>query len=504
MELYKPFKLFIPNDINHLTVVLAAVSEYAGAIGFRKHDISKIRMAVEESLGNIIRSSYLPDQEDEIEIQVFNSPEGIVIRIKDHGLPIEDEALLGCDPVMESREGDGVGLSLFLTQTFMDKIVHEARGYKGNLCILEKYYPDKRHPDIHPAKLTIHTGDIPDRKANYTIRLMHPDEAQAVSKLAYLSYHYSYPFENIYIPSKVRELNMHGKMISAVAASGDFPKIISHSALELPMTSSKFAEIGIAFTNPEYRGCGCMNRLTEFLINNIAKDLGLSGVFCMAVTSHPYSQKGANKHGMKDCALLVSRLPVLEFEKLHKKEIQRESLMIALTLFERPFRMTIYPPSQHKNMILEILDNLGIESIIGEKNAALSEMKNINTHIYLEKNDTFRIAKIKIHHYGKNTLEDTKAEFFRLKIERFETIYLYLNLSDPCTQELAGKFEKLGFFIAGLVPEDKHIYFVLQYLNNQVYIFDSLQIDSEFGQKLMHYVRKQAEDKGRTQVQKLT
>jgi hypothetical protein len=67
-------------------------------------------------------------------------------------------------------------------------------------------------------------------------------------------------------------------------------------------------------------------------------------------------------------------------------------------------------------MILEILDNLGIESIVGEKNAALSEMKNINAHIYLEKNDTFRIAKIKIHHYGKNILEDAKAEFYRLKI----------------------------------------------------------------------------------------
>jgi len=496
MELYKPFKLFIPNDINHLTVVLAAVSEYAGAIGFRKHDIRKIRMAVEESLGSIIRSSYLPDQEDEIEIQVSNSPEGIVIRIKDHGLPIEAEALLGCDPLMASREGDRPGFSIFLAQTFMDKIVHEARGYKGNLCVLEKYYPDKRHPDIHPAKLTLHTGDIPDRKANYIIRLMNPDEAQEVSRLAYLSYHYSYPFENIYIPSKVRELNMQGKMISAVAASGDFPKIISHSALELPMTSSKFAEIGIAFTNPEYRGYGCINRLTEFLIENIAKDLELSGVFCMAVTSHPYSQKGAHKHGMKDCALLVSRLPVLEFEKFQKKEMQRESLMVALTLFEHPFPMTIYPPSQHKSIILEILDNLGIETIIGEKDAPVGETKNENAHIILEKNDAFRIAKIKIHHYGKNILEDAKTEFFKLKVERFETIYIYLNLSDPCSRQLADQFEKLGFFIAGLVPEDKHIYYVLQYLNNQVYDFDFLKIDSVFGQKLMHYVRSQAENRG--------
>jgi hypothetical protein len=31
---------------------------------------------------------------------------------------------------------------------------------------------------------------------------------------------------------------------------------------------------------------------------------------------------------------------------------------------------------------------------------------------------------------------------------------------------------------------------------NQVYVFDSLRIDSGFGQKLMHYVRKQAEDRG--------
>jgi anti-sigma regulatory factor (Ser/Thr protein kinase) len=496
MELYRPFKLIIPNDINQVYIVLAAVAEYAGMIGFRKHNINKIRMALEESIGNIIRHSYLPDQDDEIEIQIRNSPEGIIIRIKDHGLPIEDKALPGCDPVMDPEEQNGGGFDLCLAHKFMDKIVHKARGYKGNLCILKKYYPDKKHPDIHPVKLNIHTGDIPDNKANYIIRLMQPDEAQEVSRLAYLAYHYSYPFESIYMPSEVRELNMSGKVISAVAASGDSQRIISHLALELPMTSSKFAEIGIAFTNPEYRGYGCINRLTELLINNAAKDLGLFGVFCMAVTSHPFSQKSSHKHGMKDCALLISRSPALEFEKLNKKENQRESLMIALTFFKRPFPMTIYPPSQHRNMTLEILDNLGVESIIGGKDASLGEMKNRNAHFYLEKNDTFRIAKIKIHHYGKNILEDAKVEFFKLKVERFETIYIYLNLSDPCTQELAGEFEKLGFFIAGLVPEDKHIYFVLQYLNNQVYVFDSLQIDSGFGQKLMHYVRKQAEDRG--------
>ena len=78
----------------------------------------------------------------------------------------------------------------------------------------------------------------------------------------------------------------------------------------------------------------------------------------------------------------------------------------------------------------------------------------------------------------------------RWRIDRLETIYLYLPLLQPSTAGLCAAFEEMGFFFSGLRPGRRgEDWLVLQYLNNQRYDYSLLKAGTSFGRELIDYVR---------------
>lgn len=481
----KPVSIKIFNESESISISKHALIEYCRLIGFKRREANKLGVLFEELVKLLIKNNFIKGQDGEVIIQLKKLNQGIEIQINDHGIPIDKEKL--------NQNNDNYNYELAnilnILDSEMDEVEIGAKGYKGNEVILRKipnWKKTTRIIDHHDDPLQSDSNAYESK-----IKLLDASLAGDISKLAYMAYHYSYPYEEIYIPERVKEKIQEKLMLSAGIFDDETGKLVSHSALSLRKSSDKTPELGTAFTDPNYRGYGYINSIWSYLINKIAKEEELFGVFAMAVCSHPYSQKACHKMGMIDTALLVSRAPVLEFESINISNNQRESIMIALKIINQPEKVVFYPPQHHKKMILEIAEQLNLKVKVGNHPFLKMESSHNFSNIEIITDSAFSIAKIYVLHVGKNIQQQFVKEFHKLKSERYESIYLYLDLTDYHTEKITKFFESIGFFFAGLMHEENRMNMVLQYLNNQIYDFCLLKVGSEFGKKLIKYVEKE-------------
>ncbi len=484
-------KLSIQNNIESLPEAEVCVNSIAELIGFNSHDNKQIQLALEEALTNIIKHSFAPGQLEDINIDFQQVPLGVKISIRVRGIPF-NPALFPVYSKKDLKERyNDRGLGTFLIREVMDEYTYINHGHEGIEVILSKYLPSRSIEDLIMAGETEELLEFPEKhpKLQYSIGPMQAEEAVEVSRLAYYAYGYTYPYENIYYPDRIARLNEDGTLTSYLARMED-GSIIGHSALIRGSLSGNNAEIGIAFSNPEFRGMGIMNRLWEALIEKAKADK-VCGIFAMTVTTHPYSQKAAHHFGMKDCALLVSKVPVLKFNNIEEKEHTRESIMIAYRFLSTPKQIRIYPPERHRHIINRIYENLGFLPQLMNTALNKDELKGIRTKLVVKPDTAFITAEIQVIQYGEHTLKNVSQDLKQFCVERYETIYLSLILEDPYTALFTPEFEDLGFFFSGVHPGDEgNNHLVLQYLNNQVVDYKLLKLDDEFGKELADYVKK--------------
>ncbi len=492
MKVFHRSKLSIQNDIGSLPEAEACVCKVAEQIGFSDHDNKQIQLAQEEALTNIIKHSFAPGQLEDIVIEFCQVPLGLKISIWVKGIPFDPALFPVYSRKSLEKKYDDRGLGTYLIRNVMDEYSYINHGHDGIEVILAKNLATRSIEDLindGETEAIDSTYSSDGEKPEYSIGLMNAEEAVEVSRLAYYSYGYTYPYENIYYPDKVVRLNESGRLVSMVARleSGE---IIGHSALSMESDDNSNAELGIAFSNPGYRGMGIMNKLWEALIDKAIKEKIL-GVYAMTVTTHPYSQMAAHHFGMKDCALLLSKVPVLKFKDIREESHPRESIMIAYRYLNPPVSMTIYPPKKHVKMIRNIFRNIGVEPEVTESKVSLSDLKGKRSKLKVKPDTEFVTANIQVDQYGEHTIKKVAEDLRQFCVERYETIYLSLSLNDPFTAILCQEFEKLGFFFSGIHPGDNDVSFLtLQYLNNQVMDYGVLNLDSKFGKELMNYVEK--------------
>lgn len=483
----KEIHIHISNHQSSIPICTAAIKEYSIQIGFKRRDVHKIVLVVEEVLGQIIKCFYIDGQEDKMIVNLEHFEKGLRIRIQDHGIPVDADKIQYCD----DQDKQGFGTARQILNKYMDEVSYEAKGFAGNEIIFEKHLHSKKGKSIKKVNMAEESEADNELPHEINVRLLKEEEANSISKLAYIAYHYSYPYEIIYIPKKIKEKLRNNNLISAVAVLENEEKIISHTALVLSGSHSKTAEIGIAFTDPHYRGAGCMNQLWSYLIDEVASEMKLFGVFAMAVCSHPYSQKACHKMGLMDSALLLSRAPIIDFEDIDVKEQQRESIMITFRVLNSPKEVNFYLPKHHKSMILDIANHLGLDINVRKHPLFHHESSHNYSNIETSRDTTFKTANMVVNHIGKDIKIVFESEFHALKIARYESIYLFLDLADYHTEKYCAYFEKQGFFFAGIMHQENRMNLVLQYLNNQDYHFENIIIASDFGQKLRDYVQKE-------------
>lgn len=478
----KSIQIKIFNNNDSISICKSALMEYCSQIGFKRRERHKIGLLFEELLKQLCKCTFLENQEGEIIVELNTLEEGIEIKINDFGIPLDQEHIQKC----KDKSKEALSGVYHLLESFMDEVQIAAKGFKGNEVVLKKFLHSKKNTQLQSQERQ--EEKVNQNPVETKIMALGKDFASEISKLAYFAYHYSYPYEDLYIPKKVKEKIISNHMIPAGAVLSENNQVVSHSALSLSQPHDKTAELGIAFTDPEYRGHGFINRIWSYLINDVAKEKELFAVFAMAVCTHPYSQKACHKLGMNDCALLVSRAPEIGFESIDTSKSQRESLMITIKILNHPEEIVIYPPKHHKAMILQIAENIGMQLKLGKHPMLHMKPPHNFSNMETKIDAAFNTAKVFIHHFGKDCQQQMKKNLHQLKNERYESIYLFLDLADYHTEKATKKMEELGFFFAGIMHENNRVNLVLQYLNNQIYDFSALKIDSSFGKQLTQYV----------------
>jgi len=137
---------------------------------------------------------------------------------------------------------------------------------------------------------------------SHTVRPFTPADAPAIARLARVIYGDNYVHHSIYDPLEFSEENRTGLVRSLVVVD-ESGEVIAHYALEAG-PNPLVAETGIAMVDPTHRGEGLMNLLSDSLEEAVAP-LGLAGLYALAVTNHPYSQKVFESHGSHPTGLML-------------------------------------------------------------------------------------------------------------------------------------------------------------------------------------------------------
>lgn len=131
-----------PASLDYLYKMLAFVRDYAEEAGFGTKDMSKIELAAEEAIVNIISYGYHPAQEGQIEIScAAPNPQSVKIMIKDNGIPYNPlahakEEMRRLHPNLNECTVGGYGI--YFIMKMMDEVNYQREQDFNVLTLLKK------------------------------------------------------------------------------------------------------------------------------------------------------------------------------------------------------------------------------------------------------------------------------------------------------------------------------------------------------------------------------
>jgi anti-sigma regulatory factor (Ser/Thr protein kinase) len=483
-------ELTIPSDPSYAATAISYVLHVAAKLGFDERDQAMLRTAVAEAVGNVIEHAFVPNERADFRISCERAPLGLRIVVKDQGLPAGprlQECVYGTNPPI----GQCKGISLM--KECVDEVEFNNNGPDGKEIVLVKYLTNRDVADYFQAcslePYTYSDSKVDSKeKIEFTVREMEPSEAIEVSRTVYRAYGYSYAYEHAYYPDRLVELIRSGQVYIAVAVTPS-GEIAGHCALIMKEQAPRIAELGFGAVKPLFRSQRVFTQLTDHLIRK-ARSKGLMGVYGEAVTNHTFSQKTGRSLGLRDCALMVGYVPAsVSFKGINERLPNRESLIVHFLYIEEPQPVRIYPPQHHKEMILNLYQNLGMAPEVAESQAHHAEPSDavVTTTASRAKGS----AEIHIRRFASNIVPEIRARLKELCLKHTDIIHLYLNLGDPGAAAYCSYLEEMGFFFSGILPGGSQgDALILQYLNNVSIDYDKIRMASETAKDLLSYVRR--------------
>ena len=485
----------VPGDMSYLPVCQSCVRAFARKIGFDGRELSDIELSVEEAVSNVIEHAFDPQQAETFDIICSRIPLGLMIAIKEKGIPFDPAALPQYDPTALAHDESATGLGLFLMKKAMDEVSFHNLGPEGKETRLTKYLSTKNIQQYFSAEeLKPHDENPPQptasvQKIDYDVRLLRPEEAIEVSKCAYKSHGYTFFDDHIYYPERIVELNKTGEMISVVGVTKD-NVFMGHAALVYPVPGARIAEWTFGFVNPEFRSQGFMRRSYDVLVD-MPKRYPLAGFYAYCVTNHIMSQKSVAHYGINDCGILLATSPATwEFKGIESDTSQRMSVVLSFKYLGAPEPLTLYAPGHHRQMIERLYAHIGAQHRFAEPGPGQAAPQPVASVMETSVNMSESCADITLRRCGSQAPQELRALVRDLCLKQIATINLFISLEDPATYCMTAEFEKLGFFFAGILPcEGIGDTLILQYLNNVSLDYEKLLLHTGMARDILAYIK---------------
>ncbi len=469
----------LPSKSHYFEIVRFAIEEIAKAeIHFDAREREALIEATQELFDNAITHAY-GDRIGVIEISLHPFSYGIRVDVHDWGMPMAADKYAAVP--LDLKEDKGFNRIYKLVDLFE----YQNLGKNGKKFSIIKYLP---YETAHETTKIVESA-MPERMPPDTpilVRPFEPGDEEAIAKLIYQNYGYSYIKEAFYYPKKIREYQGE-KLFSIVAVDEVRDEIVGHFAL-IKMPDTNIAEIGVVVVNPLYKGMGIMNRMFDALIER-TKELRLDAIFGEAVMYHVFSQKSNLSHGFYESALLLGRAPedvTIENNDLAQKRL-RGSVLVAYRFFHYPAQQLTLPDI-YKEIITKTYQ---IANLPVSKHPKATSQKESHVHLYYNYDPLMNVATIVIDRYGKHFKHKLQLMLTQLRAKHCDMLYAEINLNNnPHIDKIVKLLNKRGFFYAGVLylRHKNQDYLCLQNKHSIHVGKKNLVCYSEFCQQLREYI----------------
>jgi anti-sigma regulatory factor (Ser/Thr protein kinase)/ribosomal protein S18 acetylase RimI-like enzyme len=481
-ELERPIaSVTVTADAELLPAVVSFVRRVAHRSGLRNKAAEHLDESVETVCRNVIEHAFGPDEEGKYDVLVLHRPGQIVIAVEDQGLPFD---------YARPRDGEGAALPEMLHRSFADEVRFINLGRGGNRVELVKHLPhadvrERLSEDEHLEAVRAAAAPV---DTPVEIRMMRPEESFELSRCMYRCYGYSYLWDFVYYPERVRALQESGLMRSCVAvAQGN--EFVGHLAVRLEHPGSSIGEAGQAVVDPRFRGHRLFERMMTFMAEH-AKDRGLCGLYGEAIAVHPYSEKGFLHLGARETGFLLGYIPAsVSFKEIDEdREGRRGSVALFYMRLNNEPERVIYLPHPYRDLIQRVVEHNGLLRTIGDEREDPAGLSRVSVEVHRDDNQAY----LRVEEPGADLKDVVGARLRELCVHRVDCIYADLPLSHRATPRAGSWLQELGFFYSGVIPElrDGDV-LRLEYLNNVEVDPADVLTASDFGRELLALIFRQ-------------
>ena len=472
-------RVTVTTDAELLPAVVDFVRQVAGRLGLGDRAAVQLDRAVETVCRNVIEHAFDPDEEGRYDVEILRRPGRVVIAVEDRGLPSDYAPL---------RDGGDTALPEMLHHPFADEVRFINLGRGGNRVELVKHLPHadvREHLPEAEHHRTVRAPAAPE-DAQLEIRMMRPEESFELARCVYRSYGYSYDWDYVYYPDRIRELQESGLMRSCVAVTPG-GEVVGHLAVRVEHPHSPVGEAGQAVVDPRFRGHHLFPKMKTFLAQQ-ARNTGMYGLYSEATAVHPYSQKGNLHLGANETGFLLGYIPAsVSYKEIgESREGRRGSVALFYMRTNGEPERTIYPPAAYREAVRRIVEHNGLRRTGGgDSDAEIPSSSLMSVDVRRDHN----VAFLRVEEPGADLQELVRVRLRELCLHRVDCIYVDLPLSHPAVQSAGARLNELGFFFGGVIPElrDGDV-LRLQYLNEVDARPEDVSTASDFGQELVDLI----------------
>lgn len=473
-------RLTVTTDPALVPAVVDFVRRVAHRLGLEDKAAENLNLALETVCRNVIERAFDADEGGEYDVEVLRRPGQVVVAVEDRGLPFDYDPL---------REGGSTALPEMLRHSFADEARFINLGRGGNRVELLKHLPhgDVREEMAEEEHQRVANAPAAPEDAIQEIRMMRPEESPELSRCVYRCYGYSYDWDYVYYPDRIRELQEGGLMRSCVAVTPG-GELVGHLAVRVERPDSPVGEAGQAVVDPRFRGHRLFERMKTFLAQH-ARERGMYGLYSEATAVHPYSQRGNLQLGARETGFLLGYIPAsVSYAKIGEdREGRRGSVaLFYMRVTDEPER-TVYPPDDYREAIRSVVEHNGLRRTVGdESDAEVQPSSRVNVEVRRDHN----LAFLRVEEPGADLRELVKSRLRELCLHGVDCVYVDLPLSHPATSRAGSGMGDLGLFFGGIIPEANSgpvggDVLRLQYLNEVEIQADDVKSASDFGQELV-------------------
>ncbi|MBI3098360.1 MAG: ATP-binding protein [Planctomycetes bacterium] len=131
----RPVEITVPSHPQYMTILRHSVFSMCTFAGFEASEAKKIVLAVDEAVTNVIKYAYEMDCTQEIQVSLAAHEDGLEIKIRDRGKPVDGATLKSRD-LTEVRPG---GLGIHFIRSIMTDVCYKPIPTGGTeLTLLKK------------------------------------------------------------------------------------------------------------------------------------------------------------------------------------------------------------------------------------------------------------------------------------------------------------------------------------------------------------------------------